>query len=206
MNPSTTDTGVTGTDDDGPEAPAAADPGAASEPAAAETGPAAAPESGHRLRNRLVAGAVAVALVLTSALSVVLGVQWLERRAVDNAARAALAAAQHYAVTLTSIDATRIDADFAAIDAGATGEFKKMYAESAQNLRPLLVEAQSVSRGQVTAASIRSASRDRVVVMLFVDAEVSNTTTAVPRIDRNRIIMTMHEVDGRWLAGTVELL
>ncbi|MGW0179080.1 hypothetical protein [Nocardia sp. NPDC003345] len=176
------------------------------EAAAAQTDSPGPPRSSHRLRNRLSAGAVAVALVLTSALSAVLGLQWLDRRAVDEAAQAALAAAEHYAVTLTSIDASRIDADFAAIDAGATGEFKKMYAESAQNLRPLLVEARSVSRGTVTAASIRSASRDRVVVMLFVDAEVGNTTTAVPRIDRNRIIMTMYEVDGRWLAGEVELL
>ncbi|MEU4312109.1 hypothetical protein [Nocardia sp. NPDC024068] len=184
----------------------AALPDADTEMTAAEVDSAGPGRSGRRLRNRLLSGAVVVALVLTSGLSAILGWQWLDRRAIDGAAQAALAAAQQYAVTLTSIDAARIDADFAAIDAGATGEFKKMYAESAQNLRPLLVEARSVSKGRVTAASIRSASRDRVVIMLFVDAEVGNTTTAVPRIDRNRIIMTMYEVDGRWLAGEVELL
>ncbi|GGL01572.1 hypothetical protein GCM10011588_15340 [Nocardia jinanensis] len=56
------------------------------------------------------------------------------------------------------------------------------------------------------AASIRSAFRDEVVVMLFVDAEISNITTPAPRIDRNRILMTMNDVGGRWLASRVELL
>ncbi|MGW5381585.1 hypothetical protein [Nocardia sp. NPDC003963] len=159
-----------------------------------------------RIWRRAALAALVLGLVATTVLSVLLGRQWQDRRDIDRAAAAALGAAQQYAVVLTSIDATHIDQDFAAIEAGATGEFKDMYAQSAQNLRPLLVEARSVSRGQVIAASIRSAARDEVVVMLFVDAEITNTTMPAPRIDRNRILMTMNDIGGRWLASRVELV
>ena len=125
---------------------------------------------------------------------------------IDHAATQALAVGQQYAVTLTSIDAAHIDRDFAAIDAGATGAFKQMYAQSAIQLQPLLVQAQSVSKGRVLSASVRSASRERVVLMMFVDAEVTNSTTTGPRVDRSRILMTLDDVEGRWLASSVEIL
>lgn len=125
---------------------------------------------------------------------------------IDQAATQALAVGQQYAVTLTSIDAAHIDRDFAAIDAGATGAFKQMYAQSAVQLQPLLVQAQSVSKGRVLSASVQSASRERVVLMMFVDAEVTNTTTTGPRVDRSRILMTLDDVDGRWLTSNVEIL
>lgn len=155
---------------------------------------------------RLLAGVLAVLLIGVTGLAGVLGWQWKDRHDTDRAATAALAAAQQYAVALTSIDTTDMDADFAAIADGATGEFKSMYTRSAEQLKPLLTQAQSVSKGRVVAASVQSASQDRVVVMLFVDAEITNTTTPQPRVDRNRIIMTMDRVGDRWLAGEVELV
>ncbi|MBH0776313.1 hypothetical protein [Nocardia bovistercoris] len=125
---------------------------------------------------------------------------------VDGAAREALATGQQYAVILTSIDFGHIDRDFAAIDDGATGSFKQTYAASAPRIRPLLVQAQSVSKGRVLSASVQSAARRRVVLMMFVDAEITNATTPQPRMDRSRVLMTMENVDGRWLASAVEIL
>ncbi|WP_280489200.1 hypothetical protein [Nocardia carnea] len=171
-----------------------------------DTDPAATGATTSGRLARLLAGVLAVLLIAAIGSAGVLGWQWKDRRDTDHAATAALAAAQQYAVALTSIDTDEMDADFAAIADGATGEFKNMYTRSAEQLKPLLAQAQSVSKGRVVAASVQSASRDRVVVMLFVDAEITNTTTPQPRLDRNRIIMTMDRVGDRWLAGDVELV
>ena len=57
----------------------------------------------------------------------------------------------------------------------------------------------------VVDSAVQSASKDKVVVLLFVDQSVSNTTVPDPRIDRSRIKMTMEKVDGQWRASKVEL-
>ncbi|MEU1983188.1 hypothetical protein [Nocardia sp. NPDC019395] len=181
------------------------DPAGAAEPGA-DPGHSPA-ESPMRSRSvRALVGVLVLLLIATTSLAAVLGWQWKDSRDVDRAATAALTAAQQYAVALTSIDAKRMDADFATLADGATGKFKDMYTRSAEQLKHLLAEAQSVSSGRVVASSVQSASRDRVVVLLFVDAQITNTTTPEPRLDRNRIIMTMDRVGDRWLAGEVELV
>lgn len=168
--------------------------------------PADPAPAGTGRRGRAVIVTLAVLLACSTAAAGFLGWKVRQDSAIDSAATEALSAGQQYAVLLTSIDAAHIDRDFAAIDAGATGAFKQMYAQSAFQLQPLLVQAQSVSKGRVVSASVQSASRERVVLMMFVDAEVTNTTTSGPRVDRSRIVMTMDDVDGRWLASNVEIL
>lgn len=185
---------------------AGADKPAPDRPAEDHSGSSPARPGTRNKSTRIVIAVLAVLLAGTTALAAVFGLKWQERRATDDAATAALAAAQQYAVALTSIDSTHLDADFAAIADGATGKFKDMYTRSAGQLEPLLAEAQSVSKGRVVAASIQSASPDRAVVLLFVDAEITNTATPQPRLERNRIIMTMDRVGDRWLAAEVELV
>ncbi|WP_067887505.1 hypothetical protein [Nocardia vaccinii] len=132
---------------------------------------------------------------------------WKLKARNDDAAagQAAMAAAKDYAVALTSIDSAHIDGDFGTVLNGATGQFKDMYSQSATQLKPLLLQAKSVSKGHVVAASVQSVSGDHAVVMLFVDAEITNVTNPTPRVDRNRILMTMDRVGGQWLASKVDL-
>ncbi len=54
-------------------------------------------------------------------------------------------------------------------------------------------------------AAVRSASTDEVVVLLFVDQTITNATVPAPRLDRNRVVMTLTPHDGRWLVGSLEL-
>jgi Mce-associated membrane protein len=154
--------------------------------------------------RRLVA-VLAVLLVAVAAAAAVLG--WKLRDRDDDAAAAnqAVSVAKQYVVTLTSFDAGHFDRDLSAAMAGATGDFKTMYAQSAVSLKPILVQANSVSKSQVVAAGVQSASPNEVVVMLFVDSAITNVTNPTPRVDRNRIVMTMDKVDGRWLASKVDL-
>ncbi len=154
---------------------------------------------------RPVTAVLAVLLVAAVVCAAVFGWKLKARNDDEAAGQAAMAAAKDYAVALTSIDSAHIDADFATVLNGATGEFKDMYSQSATQLKPLLLQAKSVSKGHVVAASVQSVSGDHAVVMLFVDAQITNVTNPDPRVDRNRILMTMDRVGGRWLASKVDL-
>ncbi|MBP2192949.1 Mce protein [Nocardia goodfellowii] len=164
------------------------------------------PESRRRrLAVRIGAGAVAVLAVVATVTATVFGWKLHDREEIDTAARQASTIAQDYAVKLTSIDSQHIDQNFADVLAGATGEFKEMYAQSSDQLKSLLVQNKAASRGRVVDASVKSASKDRVEVMMFVDQQVTNALSTDPRIDRSRILMTMERVGGHWLASKVEM-
>ncbi|MGE2714136.1 hypothetical protein ACQI4L_08770 [Mycolicibacterium litorale] len=165
-----------------------------------------APARRRRPSRRTVAlGAAAVVLAGALAAAGVLGWEVRNERIVDDAGQQALAAAQQYAVILTGVDAAKLDSNFAAVLDGATGEFKDMYSQSSAGLKQVLIDNKAKATGTVLAAGIKSATPDKVEVMLFVDQAVTNALNPEPRLDRNRIIMTMEKVDGRWLASSVEL-
>ncbi|MFL0277179.1 Mce protein [Mycobacterium sp. SMC-19] len=121
------------------------------------------------------------------------------------AAEEALEAAQKYTLVLTSVDPTAIDRNFAEILDGATGEFKDVYSASSEQLRQLLIDNKASAHGTVIDSAVKSATKNRVEVLLFVDQAVSNKTAPQAQIDRSRIVITMEKVKGRWLAAKVEM-
>ena len=181
----------------------------ATEPPKSESDGAAAPTSTPPRRKRFIRRALAamVGVVLVAALgtSGFLGWKLKERDDTAAAGRAALAAAQRYAVTLTSVDANNIDQNFTQVLDGATGEFKDMYSQSASQLRQVLIDNKAVSRGTVVDAAIKSATTTKVEVVLFIDQSISNVVNPDPRIDRSRVAMTMELIDNRWLASKVDI-
>jgi Mce-associated membrane protein len=156
-------------------------------------------------RRRALMAAAVVLIVGSLGTAAVLGWQLWQERQVDQAADAAQAAAVGYAQILTSIDSAKVDENFDQVLDGATGEFKDMYSQSSVELRQLLIDNKASARGVVVESAVQSATKDKVVVLLFVDQSVSNTAMPDPRIDRSRIKMTMEDVDGRWRASKVEL-
>jgi Mce-associated membrane protein len=52
---------------------------------------------------------------------------------------------------------------------------------------------------------VASASPEQVQVVVFVDQAITNAAAATPRIDRNRLLMTLNPHDGRWLVSNLEL-
>jgi Mce-associated membrane protein len=159
----------------------------------------------RRWPRRLLLCAAVVVVVAALALSAVLGWLWWQQRTLTEAGEQAQQAAVAYAQILTSIDSSKVDENFNQVLDGATGEFKDMYSQSSTQLRQLLVDNKASARGVVVESAIQSTSKNKVVVLLFVDQSVSNTTVPDPRIDRSRIKMTMEFVDGRWRASHVAL-
>ncbi|WP_407444706.1 hypothetical protein [Rhodococcus sp. (in: high G+C Gram-positive bacteria)] len=149
--------------------------------------------------------AVLVVLALgATTTAAVFGLQLREAKAVESAAREASDVARQYAVTLTSVGAD-LESDFTAVLDGATGEFERMYAESSEQLRQLLIDNQAQAEGVVVESGIKSATATKVEVLLFIDQSVTNALVPEPRLDRSRVVMTMELVDGRWLASQVDL-
>jgi Mce-associated membrane protein len=156
--------------------------------------------------SKPVAIAVAAILVVAVAAAVTFGVLLVRRAAVERASNAALATARAYAVTVTSYDYQNLDRNFADVLDGATGEFKDQYSGASQSLRQLISQAKATAKGSVLAAGIQSASPDEVQVLVFVDQGITNAATPQPRLDRNRVLMTLTPHDGRWLVRKLELM
>lgn len=191
------------TEDDQPSAQDVIDDAGTTEP---EAGEPESPEQPAPTRPRrvLLAAVIAVFVALV-AVSGVLGWLLWQSHQVTQAGQQARDAAVSYAQVLTSIDSNKVDENFDQVLAGATGEFKDMYSESSVQLRQLLIDNKATAHGVVVESAVQSATKDNVVVLLFVDQSVANASVPDPRLDRSRIKMTMEKVDGQWRAAKVEL-
>ncbi len=147
-----------------------------------------------------------VLLIASLSVSGFLGWKLWQEHEVKLAGEQAQQAAIAYAQVLTSIDSNKVDENFRQVLDGATGEFKDMYTQSSVQLRQLLIDNKASAHGVVVDSAIQSASTNKVVVLVFIDQTVANSTAPDPRIDRSRIKMTMEKVDGRWRASKVQLL
>jgi Mce-associated membrane protein len=125
----------------------------------------------------------------------------------DVAAAQALATAEKYVVTLTSVDSNTLDQHVADVLDGSTGEFNEHYAKTSGGRHSQHIVANKVTtHGKVVESAVKSATTNKVQVLLMVDQSVSSLASPEPEIDRSRIKMTMQKVDGRWLVSKVELL
>lgn len=166
-------------------------------------------EDDHAMPRRWIRPAIrwAAAVVFVAAVTVAGYEGWLlfAQHEKDVAARQALAAAQNYAVTLTSTDPNAIDRNFTDILNGATGDFKEMYTKATSRLRKVLIDNKVTTHGTVTDSAVKSATPNKVDVLLVVRQSVSNSATPEPRTDLTTVTITMEKVDGRWLASKVVL-
>lgn len=160
---------------------------------------------GRRWLWRTLATTMGIVFVAALGLAGLFGWQVKDQHDTAAAGRAALAAAQSYGVILTSIDTKGIDQNFSRVLDGATGEFKDMYGQSASQLRQVLIDNKAMSKGVVVDSAIKSATKTKVEVLLFIDQTISNSVNPQPRIDRSRVAMTMELIDNRWLASKVDI-
>ncbi|RZS31221.1 Mce-associated membrane protein [Herbihabitans rhizosphaerae] len=156
-------------------------------------------------------------IVLAAVLAVLLGAagflgyQWYRLDRIESTRDGALTAAKQYATDLASYDHTRIAENFAVVSKNATEKFTKQYEQVSAVLTKLIQDHKATSLGNVLAAGVTSldeddAGRDRAVVVLFVDQNITNTNSPETRADRNRIHMTLVNDGDHWLMDDVQLL
>lgn len=155
-------------------------------------------------RPRVLLAVLLIAVVLGGVVFV--AVQYLSLRSAEAARAEALGAATEFATNLSSYDFNDLEGNFSGVTENATGRFAEQYSQVGANLTELIKQHKAVSEGTVLAAGAVEAEDDHAVVLLFVDQTITNTNSPQPRVDRNRMRMTLVRQDGRWLVDDVKLL
>jgi cytoskeletal protein RodZ len=122
-----------------------------------------------------------------------------EASASSGLGQSAIAAAKVYAVEFGSYDYRHLDADFAKVAAHLTPSFKKSYLQSSSQLKPAIEQVKGVAVGTVRAAGLVSATSTTAVVTIFLDQKVTTAQSSTPRIDRDRLIVTLTRSGDSWL-------
>jgi Mce-associated membrane protein len=161
-------------------------------------------------RNRLLY----VAALLLACTCVVLGVRVVHERgdradAKESQERygAVLAAASAETEAFINIDYKDAQASIDKVAAGATGEFKKQYTESADSVIEVLEQNESVMDGKVLWAGVVSIDADSSSVIATTSGTVANKTTEGKKSARSfRIKLDLELVDGKWLTSNLEFV
>lgn len=171
------------------------------------------PPAGAALRKRSTWRPRPAVLVLVTVLALAAlaagALGWAAHRAsADRAAGpAALAAARSAAPVVLSYDSAHLDSDFAKARRLLTGSFAADYtATTTKVVAPAAEQYHAKVTADVAAASVVRASRDAVVVLLFVNQTTTSDRLDGPKVDLNRVRMTMVPVHGRWLVARVDAL
>lgn len=165
-------------------------------------------------RRRLGTLSLTVLLLAALVTAGVLGRQYQQGRDTEQARVEALAAARKAAPVVLSYDHRRLERDFGRARALLTGEFRAEYARTTKAVvGPTARKYRGVVKATVVtppeggpAASVVSASPDRVVVLLFVNQVTESTQVTGSRVDLNRVRMTLARTGDDWKVSAVDAL
>jgi Mce-associated membrane protein len=150
-----------------------------------------------------LAGCLVVALLACAAL----GYRAHAASQLDGARSAGLEAARSAAPVFMAYDHHHLDRDFARAKKLLTGEFQKEYADTTTHVvKPSATKTRAVVVAEVRAASVVSATPDRVVALLFVNQTTTSNRAREPRTDLSRVVMTVDRTNGRWLVSKLDAL
>lgn len=159
------------------------------------------------------AGPGALLLVLALAVAVLAsGVGALYQHArraqlTEQARGAAVEAARSHAEEILSYDYRTLEHDVAQAKADTTGKLRQQYTKLTSTLvSPKAEKHKVIVRADVVGSAVVTASPDRVVTLLFVNQATRSDLLKGPRVDQNRVRMTLEKVDGKWLAADLAAL
>jgi len=131
------------------------------------------------------------------------------RRTLANDQAAAASSARAIVVKMLGYDYKTFDQHTTDVSALLTGGFKQEFVRAATDVvKPLAVQNQAVVLAKVSEVSVMSTPErdgaDTVRILAFVNQTTTSAKLDRPRIDQNRVILTMAQTDGRWLVSKVE--
>ncbi|MEU2051934.1 hypothetical protein [Streptomyces bungoensis] len=169
----------------------------------------------HTAGRRVLTAVLGVVLVAALVAAAVLGWQYRQGRQAEQARGEALAAARKAAPVVLSYDYRHLDRDFSRARALLTGHFRDQYGKTTKAVvAPTATRYHGVVKATVAtpadggapAASVVSAAPDRAVVLLFVDQVTRSTQVPQPRLDLNRVRMTLTRTSDGWKVSGVDAL
>jgi Mce-associated membrane protein len=144
-------------------------------------------------------------VALLIAALVVTQVRLHNANALSDARTSALVAAKTFSIDLSTYDYQHLDRDFGAVVDRATGKFKTDFSKASKDLEPLITKYKATSSGAVSAAGVSDATADSATVVVFVDQTVRNSNSPQPRVDRNRLVLTLVHSGNSWLVEKVDI-
>ena len=170
-------------------------------------------KAGPRRLGTLTA-ALCVLLLAGLAATAVLGWRYREGTQTEQARAQALAAAQQAAPVVLSYDYHHLNRDFTTARTHLTGRFATEYgkttttvvAPTATKYHGVVKATVAAPAGGTPAASVVSATPDQAVILLFVNQVTTSTQTSGPRVDLNRVRMTMTRTSAGWKVSGVDAL
>ncbi|MEV7381520.1 hypothetical protein [Streptomyces lydicus] len=162
------------------------------------------------------ATAVLAALVVAGLVAVaMLGWEYREDQRTQEARAEALAVARRAAPEILSYDYRHLDRDFAKARAHLTGSFAGEYrttttkavAPTAEKYHGVVTATVAKPpAGGAPAASVVSAAPEKVIVLLFMNQVTNSTQVSGPRLDLNRVRMTLVDTSGGWKVSALDAL
>jgi len=176
------------------------------------------PDDGTPLRKAgrsVLTAVLGVVLVAALVAAAVLGWQYQHGRQAEQARDEALAAARKAAPVVLSYNYRHLDRDFSRARALLTGHFRDQYGKTTKAVvAPTATKYHGVVKATVAtpadggapAVSVVSATPDRAVVLLFVNQVTQSTQVPEPRLDLNRVRMTLTRTSDGWKVSGVDAL
>ncbi|MFD5176945.1 hypothetical protein ACFWM1_14125 [Nocardia sp. NPDC058379] len=192
------------------ESPVAEPTVAAAETPTAET-PSTAPTVGWASRLRAMdrrrlglRGAAAVLLGASLAASVFLFFENQNTKDLLAAQQQAREAACHYGPVLADYDSTKLDAYFAAVLDGSTGDWKKQFEATSGELREVLTQGEVTSKVTDTQCAIRTGDEESAEAIVVIGQTISSLGTEhKPKPGQLSMVLRLHNDNGRWLVEKV---
>ncbi|WP_280427371.1 hypothetical protein [Nocardia brasiliensis] len=167
---------------------------------------AAEPKRRRFGRSGRLALEVTAAVLLCAAVvsSVVFFVQNRGNKAVLEANADARAAACAYAPVLADYDAKQLDPYFAAVLAGATGDWKKQFDSTSRELREVLTQGEVVSKVNDVQCAIKTGDQNSAEAIVVIGQTITSMgTQGKPAPGQLSMVMRLEKVDGHWLVNNV---
>lgn len=124
----------------------------------------------------------------------------------DATSRSALAAATGYAEAFATYDYRHLAQDFAVTEAHSVDPFLSEYKKETAAIQPNLAKLKSSSTGKVRSAGVVSVGPTTAVVDVFLDQTIVNSAAPKPRLDPQRLTMSLSRVAGQWKITKVDVL
>jgi Mce-associated membrane protein len=165
-------------------------------------------------RNSLLSAMFAVLLVAGVVAGALLANSYRHDERTQRASTQALLAARAAAPVILSYDYRHLDQDFAAALSHLTGPFRDEYRKTTSTVvAPTATKYHGVVKATVAqptggkpAAAVVSASPDKVVVLLFMNQVTRSTRLDAPRLDLDRVRMTLAHTAAGWKVSAVGAL
>ncbi len=155
-------------------------------------------------RQAVTLGALVVTVVALVASAVVLATNLpgvLDHRAAEERRGEVLQEAKQHAVNFTTLDYRTFDEDIELVLDGATGSFRDEFGSGVEEVRELVTQNESVSKGSVSEAGLVSVDDDSATVIVVADTEVSNLASPEPQPRHYRMQLDLTHTGDRWLVS-----